>query len=135
MANRTEGTTRSETGKAKKTAGKKPAAKPAPKEKAEKKTQGPAKAAAPKKAASRNTATTSPGKQPPARNAGTDAPQKPKDQAAPFITSEQRHHLIAEAAYLRAERRGFSGGDATQDWLEAEKEVDAALTAGKNRQR
>ncbi|HKJ08095.1 MAG TPA: DUF2934 domain-containing protein [Gammaproteobacteria bacterium] len=117
MANTTEGTTRSEAGKAKKAAGKKPAAKPAPKKKADKKTQAPAKTATPKK------------------TAGTAAAQTPKDQAAPFITSQQRHQLIAEAAYLRAERRGFSGGDPTRDWLEAEEEIDAALTAGKHGRR
>ncbi|UZR27160.1 DUF2934 domain-containing protein [Methylococcus mesophilus] len=33
------------------------------------------------------------------------------------------HALIAEAAYLRAERRGFAGGGELEDWLEAEKEV------------
>lgn len=46
--------------------------------------------------------------------------------AAPVNTAE-RCRLIAEAAYLRAERRGFSGGDPEQDWLEAEAEVDRTL--------
>jgi chromosome segregation ATPase len=35
--------------------------------------------------------------------------------------------MIAEAAYFRAERRGFAGGDAIRDWCEAEAEVDARL--------
>jgi hypothetical protein len=35
--------------------------------------------------------------------------------------------MIAEAAYFRAERRGFDGGDAVRDWCEAEAEVDARL--------
>jgi uncharacterized coiled-coil DUF342 family protein len=35
--------------------------------------------------------------------------------------------MIAEAAYFRAERRGFNGGDAVRDWCEAEGEVDARL--------
>jgi hypothetical protein len=35
--------------------------------------------------------------------------------------------MIAEAAYLRAERRAFNGGDAVRDWCEAEAEVDALL--------
>jgi len=135
MANTTEGTTRSEAGKAKKAAGKKPAAKPAPKKKADKKTQAPAKTATPKKTAAKNAATTASGKQPAGKTAGTAAAQTPRDQAAPFITSQQRHQLIAEAAYLRAERRGFSGGDPTRDWLEAEEEIDAALTAGKHGRR
>jgi hypothetical protein len=35
--------------------------------------------------------------------------------------------LIAEAAYFRAEARGFAGGDPVRDWLAAEAEVDAVL--------
>jgi hypothetical protein len=35
--------------------------------------------------------------------------------------------MIAEAAYFRAERRGFNGGDAVRDWCEAEAEIDARL--------
>jgi hypothetical protein len=37
--------------------------------------------------------------------------------------------MIADAAYFRAERRGFCGGadEATRDWLEAEAEIDALL--------
>lgn len=38
--------------------------------------------------------------------------------------------MIAEAAYLRAERRGFSPGYEIEDWLAAEKEIDALLLAG-----
>jgi hypothetical protein len=41
--------------------------------------------------------------------------------------------MIAEAAYLRAERRGF-GGDAVRDWCEAEAEIDARLQALENGQ-
>jgi hypothetical protein len=46
---------------------------------------------------------------------------------APFTGPEQRAALIAEAAYFRAERRGFSPGHETEDWLAAEAEVDARL--------
>jgi hypothetical protein len=35
--------------------------------------------------------------------------------------------MIAEAAYFRAERRGFTSGDALRDWCEAEAEIDARL--------
>lgn len=48
------------------------------------------------------------------------------------LTPEARHALIAEAAYLRAERRGFVPGEETEDWLAAEVEVDALLKAGQN---
>lgn len=43
------------------------------------------------------------------------------------IDAAGRHSLIAESAYLRAERRGFNGGCAVTDWLEAEREVDGQL--------
>lgn len=42
-------------------------------------------------------------------------------------TPEERHRQIAEAAYFRAEQRGFSGRDPERDWYEAEAEIDAAL--------
>jgi hypothetical protein len=38
-----------------------------------------------------------------------------------------RQQMIAEAAYLRAEQRGFSAGDPLDDWLAAEREVDLLL--------
>lgn len=40
------------------------------------------------------------------------------------VSEDQRRQMIAEAAYLRAERRGFNGGDPVTDWIEAEAEVD-----------
>jgi hypothetical protein len=38
--------------------------------------------------------------------------------------SESREARIAEAAYWRAERRGFTAGQELDDWLAAEKEID-----------
>ena len=43
------------------------------------------------------------------------------------ITAEERSQMIAEAAYYRAEKRGFDPEGQVQDWLEAESEVDAIL--------
>jgi hypothetical protein len=43
------------------------------------------------------------------------------------INAGERRKMIAEAAYFRAERRGFAGGDLIRDWCEAEAEVDAQL--------
>jgi hypothetical protein len=37
----------------------------------------------------------------------------------------ERARRIALAAYLRAERRGFAPGRELDDWLAAEREVDA----------
>ena len=45
------------------------------------------------------------------------------------ITPEQRHLMIAEAAYLIAEQRGFQSDTALDDWLQAEAEVDARFAA------
>ena len=39
----------------------------------------------------------------------------------------QRQQMIAVAAYFRAERRGFIGGDPNADWLEAEAEINRAF--------
>ena len=48
-------------------------------------------------------------------------------------SEELRRQMVAEAAYFRAERRGFSSGDELTDWLAAEREVDARLGAGSHR--
>jgi hypothetical protein len=37
--------------------------------------------------------------------------------------------MIAEAAYFRAQRRGFQGGNPVDDWLVAEVEVEHALAS------
>lgn len=39
------------------------------------------------------------------------------------ITPEQRHQMIAEAAYRRAQKRSFVGGNPDDDWYEAEAEI------------
>lgn len=43
------------------------------------------------------------------------------------VSQEERRRMIAEAAYFRAAARGFRGGDAVQDWLAAEAEIDRVL--------
>jgi hypothetical protein len=43
------------------------------------------------------------------------------------LTPEELYRLIAEAAYYRAQRRGFSPGHEQQDWIEAEAEVMTRL--------
>jgi hypothetical protein len=51
-----------------------------------------------------------------------------KSSAARFeINAEERWRMIANSAYLKAEARGFAPGYETEDWLQAEKEVDALL--------
>ena len=44
-----------------------------------------------------------------------------------FIKKDVRDNLIARLAYHRAEQRRFQNGDATGDWLAAEKEVDEKI--------
>jgi hypothetical protein len=58
-------------------------------------------------------------------NARTSAPAAPTNASGDIrrVTPEEIHHLIAEAAYYRAQERGFAPGDPLQDWLEAEAEV------------
>lgn len=44
----------------------------------------------------------------------------------PSVSPEQRHAMIAEAAYFIAERNGFTS-DPLADWLAAEAEIDSLL--------
>ena len=43
------------------------------------------------------------------------------------VNGEDRHSMIATAAYYRAESRGFNSGCETEDWLAAEAEIDSML--------
>lgn len=45
------------------------------------------------------------------------------------IDAEERHRMIACAAYYRAAQRGFSEDGVLADWLAAEREVDTLLQA------
>jgi hypothetical protein len=53
--------------------------------------------------------------------------------AAIAVSAATRHQMVAQSAYLRAERRGFTAGGEVEDWLLAEAEVDALLRAGNGR--
>jgi Protein of unknown function (DUF2934) len=46
----------------------------------------------------------------------------------PGPTQQQRRQMIADAAYRRAQQRGFTPGREVEDWLAAEAEVDFALS-------
>jgi hypothetical protein len=41
------------------------------------------------------------------------------------LSPEERTRRIGELAFRRAEFRGFAAGNEVEDWLEAEREVDA----------
>lgn len=48
-----------------------------------------------------------------------------KTTTAARLSAEERLRLTQQKAYLRAEQRGFAGGDAVADWLAAEAEVNS----------
>ena len=75
----------------------------------------------------------------PARMAETRVPSSVTDPYTPaecrsmtkalvdqLFTPGERHQMMEEAAYLRAERRGFEPGHELDDWLWAEHEVNEA---------
>lgn len=64
----------------------------------------------------------------------TATPRSRSTRKAAALSPEQLHGMIAEEAWLRAERRGFVGGDPVSDWLAAEQDVTRRL-AGASRQR
>lgn len=98
---------------------KKPAAAPK-KAPAAAKTEKPAAA----KPASKTAATKPAAKKP----AAAKAAAKPKTSKSKLgVTPEQRYMMICEAAYYRAERRGFSPENEIQDWLDAEAEINRLL--------
>lgn len=50
--------------------------------------------------------------------------------AGPAFSAQERERLIAQAAYYRAEKRGFAPGCELQDWVEAEAEVLRLIGGG-----
>lgn len=52
------------------------------------------------------------------------------DHSDPAVAQEIRHAMIAEAAYYRAEKRGFAEGSELDDWLRAEFEIESLLKHG-----
>jgi len=62
----------------------------------------------------------------PAKAASTATATAVKASAKP-VTTADRSRMIAEAAYFLAERRGFKPDSHVQDWLTAEKNIDALI--------
>lgn len=50
-----------------------------------------------------------------------------RNPSPPRVDSDIRHAMIAQAAYFRAERRGFEDGSQLDDWFEAEREISRIL--------
>jgi hypothetical protein len=96
----------------------------------------PAKKAAGSKPAAGVKKAAAPGVEAPsARRRAVPAPAPAAAQPPPPAASgtglspEERYRAIAHAAYLRAERRGFAPGHEVDDWLAAEAEFEASVTA------
>ena len=56
--------------------------------------------------------------------------QSKRKRARTGITAAERHRMISEAAYFRAERRAFAAGGEVEDWVEAEAEIDELILSG-----
>jgi hypothetical protein len=68
---------------------------------------------------------------PPAVKAAVGTRKKAASAATvPAVSADERRAMIARAAYLRGQSRGFPPGGEAEDWLAAEKEVDTLLSGG-----
>ena len=64
------------------------------------------------------------------KRAAPKASKKPSADNTKIVTlnPEEHYRMIAVAAYYRAEKRGFIGGDPAQDWVHAEAEVERLIS-------
>lgn len=56
-------------------------------------------------------------------------PSRSRTRKRDLASQDIRQRYIAEAAYFKAEKRGFAQGGELGDWIDAEAEVDALLGA------
>ena len=84
------------------------------------------KRSAPKKAAAKKVGTA-----PKAARAKTQAASPKTAERQPgksvYMNREERWRMVAEAAYHKAEARGFAAGHEVEDWLAAERDIDAVF--------
>ncbi len=73
--------------------------------------------------ARRTRRTPAPAPESPVPAAAKSAPRRSSPSASAAPTPELLRTMVAEAAYYRAERRGFLPGWEMEDWLSAEAEV------------
>jgi Protein of unknown function (DUF2934) len=64
---------------------------------------------------------------------GAKAAKAAKGTKTISLSADDRHQMISERAYLLAEQRGFQGGDAVNDWLAAEAEIDSMFKVKRGR--
>jgi Protein of unknown function (DUF2934) len=96
-----------------------------------------AKTAKTKKSTPSDASASSDSSAPSGASASSDS-STPSDSAVPGSSFDPPqepdwHRRIAEAAYLRAERRGFAGDQRLEDWLAAETEVKESLQSEASR--
>lgn len=61
------------------------------------------------------------------RKASSSGPPEAVPTVEARVDVETRRAMVAQAAYFRAERRGFAPGHELDDWLEAEREIASML--------
>jgi len=64
----------------------------------------------------------------PKAKTATAAKKPAAAKAKKNVTPEQRYMMICEAAYFKAQRRGFAPENEIQDWLDAEAEINSLLS-------
>ncbi|HZP85743.1 MAG TPA: DUF2934 domain-containing protein [Burkholderiales bacterium] len=69
-----------------------------------------------------------------ARGAAEQSDSNTPGESALGGTNSERREMIAVAAYFLAERRGFAPGGDVEDWIAAEREIEALLSTGADRQ-
>jgi|GEM_PF-1292321 len=58
---------------------------------------------------------------------GSPSPAFSEPSTVDPVEAEIRNRMVAEAAYYRAEARGFADGYELEDWLDAEAEIDLTI--------
>ena len=89
--------------------------------------KGPTKKSGKRKSSAKKAPSKSRTSKPAAKKPSSKKKPSAKSEPALGVTPEERQHMIAIAAYVRAEKRGFVGGNAGDDWVQAEAEIDALL--------
>jgi hypothetical protein len=87
----------------------------------------------PRRTASATAAPASPRKSPAKSKAAKPKVARPeapeRNDVATSLTPAERLRMIEQAAFFRAERRGFAPGHEFEDWLAAEAEIAALVPA------
>jgi hypothetical protein len=58
--------------------------------------------------------------------------QADRDEGVLELSPEERREMVAVAAYYLAERRGFPGSGALDDWIAAERQIERMIEGMRN---